>query len=346
MNRKVLVIAFTALTVGALSGFYFANLFKAENIEIQNPQTPQPEQKRKHALLNPNIACIRESKVVMDELKPFKDKLEKFIDEQIKNKPGFLVSVYFRDLNNGLWHGINYSELFSPSSLMKVPVMVAILKQAQENQLSLNEKIVFNARDYNNVDLMYGVSHADGEEYTVQQLLDLMIGYSDNISTLLLIDKIGLEKVREVEKDLNFSSSENATADDDVISVKTYSSVFRILYNASYLNSEYSQKALEILSNSEYRKGIRESVPKSIKIAHKYGERDEINAFNERKIKQLHHFGIVYYPLKPYMLGVMVKGNNKQKMETIIEGISEIVYNEIDAQVKEIQAQALNSDVR
>lgn len=346
MNAKVVAIAITALTVGAISGFYFGNSNQVDNADIQVRNSAQPVQKKKSTLLNPNIACIKESKVIMDELSPFKDKIERFIEEQTKNKPGFLVSVYFRDLNNGLWHGINYSELFSPSSLMKVPVMVAVLNQAQDNQLSLNDKIVFHAKDYSDVDLMYGVEHVDGEEYTILDLLNLMISFSDNISTLLLIDKIGLEKVREIERDLNFSSSEFATADDDVISVKTYSSVFRILYNASYLNPEFSQKALEILSNSEYKKGIREAVPYSIKIAHKYGERDEINAYNERQIKQLHHFGIVYYPLKPYMLGVMVKGNQKQKMENIIKGISQIVYNEVDIQVKEFQSQSLNSDVR
>lgn len=346
MNIKVLALALTALTVGAISGFYFGNSSQSNSAEVQVQNSPQLVQKKKQTFLNPNIACIKESKVIMDELSPFKHKIEKFIEEQTKNKPGFFVSVYFRDLNNGLWHGINYSELFSPSSLMKVPVMVAVLKQAQENQLNLNEKIVFHAKDYSDVDLTYGISHTDGEEYTILELLNLMISYSDNISTLLLIDKIGLEIIREVERDLNFSSSEFATADDDVISVKTYSSVFRILYNASYLNSEYSQKALEILSNSDYKMGLREAVPNNIKIAHKYGERDEINVFNERKIKQLHHFGIVYYPLKPYMLGIMVKGNQKQKMESIIKGISEIVYNEIDAQVKEIQDQGLNPDVR
>jgi hypothetical protein len=173
-----------------------------------------------------------------------------------------------------------------------------------------------------------------------------MIVHSDNIATLMLLHKVELDNVKKVESDINFKVDKNVSGNDNTISVKTYASTFRILYNASYLNQEMSNKALEILSKADFNYGIRASIPEHIKVAHKYGERDYLGPNNERLISQLHHFGIVYYQNKPFLLGFMIKGNNKEKMLQIIEDLTHIIYNEVDKQVKEIQIENLHPDAR
>jgi hypothetical protein len=44
----------------------------------------------------------------------------------------------------------------------------------------------------------------------------------------------------------------NDNPNEEFISVKDYASFFRILYNASYLNREYSETALKLLSETLY----------------------------------------------------------------------------------------------
>ena len=66
-----------------------------------------------------------------------------------------------------------------------------------------------------------------------------------------------------------------------------------------------SEKALQLLTQSNYKGGIRAAIPAQYAIAHKYGERDVFDEKGKRNTLQLHHFGIVYYTGKPYIIGIM-----------------------------------------
>ena len=111
---------------------------------------------------------------------------------------------------------------------------------------------------------------------------------------------------------------------DDFMTVKGYASFFRILYNASYLNKEMSNKALELLSKAEFAKGLTAGVPKDIVVAHKFGER------THGPEKQLHDCGIIYFPHRSYILCVMTRGDRWENLTSIIRTVSRIVYDEVE----------------
>jgi len=67
-------------------------------------------------------------------------------------------------------------------------------------------------------------------------------------------------------------------------------------------------------------------VPKEVRVAHKFGELGLPNGE-----KQLHDCGIIYYPGNPYLLCVMSKGKDSQKLSGIIQTISSMVYKEVDS---------------
>jgi hypothetical protein len=118
--------------------------------------------------------------------------------------------------------------------------------------------------------------------------------------------------------------------DDEFLSVQTYESFFRILYNASYLSRNASNWALDILSKSEFETGLIAGVPQTIKVSHKFGEKSDARDGTV----QLHDCGIVYYPNKPYLLCVMTKGPNIQLLDNVIAEISRITFSEVDHQSK------------
>ena len=60
-------------------------------------------------------------------------------------------------------------------------------------------------------------------------------------------------------------------------------------------------------------------------VAHKYGLMDVRN-----QGFQLHHYGIVFHPVKPYLLGVMSKGDGGKDLRELLGSISGIVYNHVD----------------
>ena len=72
---------------------------------------------------------------------PFKYKIESFVQEQIKSGRAKQVAVYYRDLHDGPWFGINNNIEFNPASMMKVPVMIAWLKRAEKDPVVLQRRI-------------------------------------------------------------------------------------------------------------------------------------------------------------------------------------------------------------
>ena len=248
--------------------------------------------------------------------------INKIVAKKIEEKKISYASVYFRDLNNGAWVGINEKEEFTPASLLKVPLMISILKAAETDSNVLSAKIIVNAGDENlpqNIIPLHKVE--TGKTYTVEDLIKYMIIYSDNQAAGALLEHTTPEQLDQVFSNLGLKVPDNNDS-ENFMSVSEYTTFFRVLYNSSYLNREMSEKALEILSQSQFVDGLRAGVPASTIISHKFGERVLISG------KQLHDCGIVYKTNRPYLLCVMTRGTDFNLMSQAISELSAATYNE------------------
>jgi beta-lactamase class A len=147
---------------------------------------------------------------------------------------------------------------------------------------------------------------------------------------------MGMDQLDQTFKELgidNFGWQKEDLIESNVhkydMSVRTYSSFFRILYNASYLTPNMSEKALELLSQTTYGFGIKDGVPKGITVARKFGERSFTSDSH-----QLHDCGIVYYPSHPYLLCVMSRGQNMETLKEVIQETSSKIYTDLDTRYK------------
>ncbi|MDX6770959.1 MAG: serine hydrolase, partial [Elusimicrobiota bacterium] len=159
--------------------------------------------------------------------------------------------------------------------------------------------------------------------------VERMIVLSDNNAFTLLsrvVDPGELDRVYALLRVQNPRSQ----ADDQFLSVQTYASFFRILYNASYLTKDQSQKALEYLAESEFDMGLEAGTPKEVTVAHKFGESGRANSAE----RQLHDCGIVYHPTKPYLLCVMTRGADMKALAGAIAETSRLVYAEVDGSTR------------
>jgi hypothetical protein len=89
-----------------------------------------------------------------------------------------------------------------------------------------------------------------------------------------------------------------------------------------------------LLTQTAFEGGIRAAVPAQYAVAHKYGERDIVDEQGNRKALQLHHFGIVYYTGKPYLIGVMTRGTDKAFKEKVIKDLATITFKSVEEQMK------------
>ncbi len=249
--------------------------------------------------------------------------LKKNVNDLIESLPETVseVSVYYRDLNNGPSFGINEQDKFAPASLLKVPLMIAYLKKVETNPDLLQEKIGYSGQHYLGDNLPQQDTLTKGENYTVDNLLYRMIALSDNIAFETLLNHISPDDIKKVHKDLDIIYPNNNTP-DDYISVKSYAGLFRVLYNATYLNQQMSEKALQYLTQTDFHLGIQAGIPKNITSALKFGLRD----INEQGTIQIHDCGIIYGSKKPYLLCVMTKGENRDELIRTIQQISSDIY--------------------
>ena len=267
------------------------------------------------------------------ELAPFKYKVEQLIKQRIAVGDSSTVSVYFRDLADGPWFGIDEDALFSPASLMKVPVMMAYLKKAEGYPESLTrQRLVYEGnKDWNAAENIKPTKAiVAGRSYTVDELITMMMRYSDNNAWSVLYQHVTTKELDRILNELNMEY--DPARSEDFMSVKTYSTLYRVLYNASYLNRQMSEKALEYLARDDFKAGMLSGVPKGVTVASKFGER---TLGEHREVSQLHEFGIVYYPHGDYLLGIMTRGHDFSKQSMILRDISRLVYEEVDRQHRE-----------
>lgn len=322
-NKKDFI--YIAIVAVLLSAFFFGHEFdEFKEEERSNGAAGHKERELRlsgYKFVNPLLECDIFEADMTDNylLKKTREDIEKSI-----KKSGLTDSaVYFRDLNNGPWLGINEKEYFTPASLMKVPLMIAVLKNQEVEPGFLKKKIAYHSPVTLSQNIGEKMNFVDGKEYTIEQYMEYAITYSSNEAAEYLVENVNGEILKKVFHD--FGVPDPALGqEENYMSVQSYAAFFRILYNASYLEKADSEKALSILSRSKFQAGLVAGLPKGVPVAHKFGERKYIDGANE--IKQLHDCGIVYSSKGNYLLCVMTRGNDFDKQKDLIKDISKAVY--------------------
>lgn len=284
--------------------------------------------------------------VEFKELKPFEYRLAQLRDRLKAEKKITMMAIYFRDLDNGMAFGVDGQEkfqvanlqlpamhelTFQPASLLKLPIMMAILHKHENDPLLLSRGIALKPTKPGEVVTTFPPSKVlvPGREYPLDELLRAMIARSDNDALNTLLSTLSEADYLRVYEDFGLRIP-NVRDTNDPVTVREYATFFRILYNASYLTKEMSQKALEYLADSEFDLGLEAGIPKGLTIAHKFGESGRVGS-SER---QLHDCGIIYHPFKPYILCVMTRGADMKTQAAAIAEVSRLVYGEVDSSSK------------
>lgn len=280
-------------------------------------------------LTNPLLECEVFGENGVRALRPFKYRVEALLQEKIADRVLTEGSVYFRDLNNGFWFGINEDFRYHPASLLKVPIMMACFKLAEKDPAFLSRQVVyhgdFDISRWQAIEPSLGL--VPGESYAVEELIERMVKLSDNNATQLLVNNLDPDFLERVlsELDVNVNPQDH----EHFISMHGYAGFFRVLYNASYLNRRFSERALQLLSEGEFAEGLRAGLPPGQLAATKFGES---GVGPDPEIVQLHEVGIVYYPGRPYLLGIMTRGQRGGDFAGVIRDISWLVYESVATQ--------------
>ncbi len=332
MSRRLIWIPCLVLLFGAgiACGWIIRGGTSRADVTYDNP--PLRARDTQYQFISPLFACGALGRESFEEFRPLQSKVQKLIDRSIQNGSAKMISVYFRDLDRGRRLSINENERYFPASLQKVPLMIAYFKLAESNPTLLSEKIVYDGSfDANQKEDIKSAASITKGSYAIDDLIAAMILHSDNNATRLLFNNLNKKIMAEVYSDLNVSPPE-AGGELETMTAKSYAYFFRILYNATYLTRDISEKALRLLSEADFAEGIRAGVSeKLIPIAEKFGESEIYSDEKTLYARELHDCGIVYYPQSNYLLCVMTKGSDFSKLKGTIRDISRATFEEVNS---------------
>lgn len=280
-----------------------------------------------YSLINPT-RCDEEGRFSNPEYDTTRLAVESFLQKQKSAGLGE-ASVSFRDLRNGPSFLVDSGTGYYAMSLFKLPILFRFLKDAENDPNLLNHVITVKIPESAvNQNFPMNETLVNGEDYSIRDILRRMIIYSDNNSRTALLSYYeekhpGTELILSTLEELGIVDSKNFD-DQRLISLRSVSSLFRILYNSSYLRQDMSQLALDWMTESTYDTGLAKPIPQSIAVANKFG------LLNTAELKQLHDCGIIYYPDHPYSLCIMTSGSSLEVLEQTISSISDIVYTEVN----------------
>jgi len=309
MKQKLILISFGLIvffSIIFLLIYIYQQPCQQISCSLDHPQDSQWQ------FLNP---YAKENNISLKKIEEFKSTIDKSLQGL-----DIQTAVYFRDLNNGPWFSINGNLRFDGGSLLKIPVLIAYYKNAENNPELLDKKIKYQEKNTLVSDPDFEKTLILGKTYTIRELLKIMITKSDNTSLALLSEYYEKENIQpsltETELYLGILS------EIGTINVIEYSGLLRILYNSEYLSANSSNQALDLMTKATFTEGLTKYLPEDVLVAHKYG----VRTYPKTNEKQLHNCGIVYKNSSPYILCVMTKGKDLKKQAELIASISQKVY--------------------
>lgn len=237
---------------------------------------------------------------------------------------GAEVAVVMKTLDGRDEIRIDPDKTFHAASTMKVPVMIELFRQAEAGTLSLDEALAVRNEFHSIVDgSVYQLSvddDSDAEVYkavgrtmTLRQLCDVMITVSSNFAANLLIERVGAANVRATVERLGATGMvvmrgvEDQKAFDKGMNNTTTAGALAVLMEKLAKGEAVSRKAdaqmVAILKRQKFRDAIPSGVPDGIEVAHKTGS-----------ITKIHHDAAIVYGPRPYVLVLLVRGIQEQKV--------------------------------
>ncbi len=265
-NWKFWIIAAAASVAGFAAGWF---------LKPPTGLTPTPLRLPGYQFISPLLSCNFTAAGVVPEDQSMSNAIHATIERHEQAGDISKASTYFADFSTNQWSETYKDDKYYPSSLGKIPIMMAYYELAETSPDILQKTIAFptGSQDLNDTqDIKPTEAIVPGQTYTVDKLIGYMIKYSDNNAAQLLYENIDQSILQNVYGDLQIPVNDNATvANLDLVTPRQIAILFRILYNATYLSHDYSEKALELMSESSFTEGLAAGVPASTTVSHKLG---------------------------------------------------------------------------
>lgn len=259
------------------------------------------------------------------------------------------TAVALYDLESGWRFSLRGDRWFHAASTIKVAVLLAVFRAADEGRLRLDDSLhvrnrFFSAADGSpfhlsaDSDAMPDLYQLRGRTAKISTLAEGMISSSSNLATNLLLDFFGVEYARQVLRDAQVDGVElrrgvedHAAHERGTNNEATANGLLKLLsaIRGDFLRPESKQEVIRILLAQRFDSMIPAGLPAHAAVAHKTGEISTA----------CHDMGIVYLPERePYIAVILTEfePQHEGRRETVA-AFSEAIYRSVVVQGTEIE---------
>lgn len=189
-----------------------------------------------------------------------------------------------RNMEDGRTIQYNENRVAPSASLIKMFIMINAFERIREGRLRLDTEIAVEESDMVDFSVL---KFLRPRRYQLEELLRLMIVYSDNTATNVLTDYLGMDDINGTikrmgcddtimqRKMMDFEAAaagkQNYTTAADVFSLMDR------LYRGTLLGEEFDEAMLDIMRGQSDEEMMRRYLPDEIQIARKSGELEGLN---------------------------------------------------------------------
>ncbi len=220
--------------------------------------------------------------------------------------------IYFQDLASGASFAINSQVQSTAASLIKLPVLLSLYREAEVGRINLDTVYQLQAGDKR-----AGAGSLQGKpigyEITYRKMAELMGQQSDNTAFNIIANKVlGGAKVQETADKLGMRQT---SFDKNLTSAADIGLFFRKLYQEKVVSEKSKEEILGFLTKTIWEDWIPAGIPKGIRVAHKIGS--EVGVVSDA--------GIVFAK-KPFILVIMTENVNEIEAKKALPEITKKVY--------------------
>ncbi len=263
------------------------------------------------------ISCLGTAPLCQAVEATFSKELQQRIQPLIERHEG-QVAVAVKHLKTGAYYGYREQEVMPTASLIKFPVMVAAYQAAADGRLDLDTLVTLKQDDAVPGSGILTKHFSPGTRLSLRDAIRLMIVYSDNTATNLVLDALGIPETSKLMKQLEMPNTRihakvfrRETSIDpgrsqqfglgSTTALETVE-LYERLYREELVSSEASRRMLEHLRHCEDDRKLKRGLPSGTKIAHKSGATSRVRC----------DAGLIESPGGPFVVCVLT-GENEDR---------------------------------
>lgn len=211
------------------------------------------------------------------------------IQKQAKSTNNIVrVSTY--DFSTGATIAYRGDERFYPASLTKVLYMLGFMEQAQAGNLKMQNTYTLKQADkYARGTWVGGTGtlqyQSNGNKYSYDKLLSLMISISDNVAANVILDTVGKEKINSLSKRFGLDDTMiyrkyyemSSPLPANYTTVSDLTKMLVLLENRAVVNDSLSSQGIKYLKATSDKHRIARYTAGDVVIANKTGTLDNLS---------------------------------------------------------------------